>query len=120
MSSLVLRDGCGIGRLGGVNGGGLSALVRDWLLAPAIDLLGDLMATAEELQTKVDALRTALTDAQARIVADVDELRRLLEERVDPDTLDAVSGALDQLVTDVQGIDPDPSFPPEGPVEPTP
>lgn len=95
----------------------LSETVRVWLFDPLTQQMEELMATVAELQAKVDALSASLTDAKARILADVEHLRTLLADRIDPAQLDVVSSALDQLTTDVGAIDPDPAFPP---VEPTP
>lgn len=89
----------------------LSEIARAWAFESVTQQLENLMATVEQLQTKVDALSAALTDAKARILADVEHLRTLLADRIDPAALDAVSTALDQIATDVSAIDPDPAFP---------
>ena len=89
------------------------AIVFEPLTRPITTQLEGIMATVEELNAKVDTLTTRLEEAKTRIEEDVAELRRLIEEQVDPAELQPISDRLDQLIANVQQIDPSPEFPPE-------
>lgn len=82
------------------------------LIDAFIEHLEGVMATVEELQQKVDAVSQSLDEAKSRIQADVDELKRLVSESVPADQLDPITTRLDELNASIQGIDPDPSYPP--------
>jgi DNA repair ATPase RecN len=81
------------------------------LYRPITNQLEALMATVAEMNAKLEALQTSLEQAKDRIQTDVDELRRLLEDRVDPADLDPLIEKLDALTANVQTIDPNPDFP---------
>lgn len=87
------------------------------LLDPVLERIEVIMATVEELNSKLDSLKVSLDEAKGRITEDVEALRSLLADRVDPTALDELSTKLDSISATVQGIDPDPDNPPE---EPTP
>jgi ABC-type transporter Mla subunit MlaD len=87
---------------------------------PITNQLEDLVATVEQLQAAVETFSQRLDEAKGRIQEDVAELRRLLEERIDPDELDPVIEKLNQMQANVEAIDPEPAFPPENPPQPDP
>lgn len=76
------------------------------------------MATVEQLQEGINNLQTKLEEAKMRILEDVAELRRLIDEGIDPDDLDPLISQLDALTENVKSIDPDPAFPAENPPQP--
>lgn len=81
------------------------------LLDPVLERIEVVMATVEELNSKLDSLKVELDSAKARITEDVEALRNLLQDRVDPAQLDELSVKLDSISATVQGIDPDPDNP---------
>ena len=83
------------------------------LFRPITQRLEALVATVEELNAKLEALKTALAEAKERITEDVAELRRLIDGAVDPADLDPIVAQLDALTESVGAIDPEPAYPPE-------
>jgi uncharacterized protein HemX len=94
--------------------------ILEIVFEPITGRIDTLMTAIDQLNQKIETLKTSLSEAKARIDEDIAHLRSLLEDRVDPADLEPIITQLDQLTQTVQAIDPDTAFPPENPPQPAP
>lgn len=90
----------------------------DHILRRLHDLKELTVATAAELNARVDALTTAVDAAKARIAEDFQALRDQLDQVVSGDNpaLDDAVNRLDASIASLDAVDPDSSNPPAEPV----
>lgn len=79
------------------------------------DLRETLMATAADLNDRIDRLTTAVDAAKQRIAEDFQSLRDQLANGVSGPDLDAAVARLDESIGALDAVDPDPANPTPAP-----